>query len=85
MQPNDGARLMQESSHQGETVSIWINDQPATLSGRISIDELLKQLQITHPAIAVEVNQRLVPRISFQATFLESNDRVEIVSLSGGG
>ncbi len=51
----------------------------------MSVDQLLQQLAIVNPAVAVEVNRELVPRATFADTFLKQDDRVEIVTLSGGG
>lgn len=66
-------------------VSIWINDTRQSLEGSMSVDQLLQQLAIVNPAVAVEVNRELVPRATFADTFLKQDDRVEIVTLSGGG
>ena len=67
------------------TVSLWINERRQDFQGPLSIDQLLQQLKISNPAIAVEVNRELVPRADFAETILKNDDRLEIVSLSGGG
>ena len=66
-------------------VYIWINDRKQSLDAGTSVDQLLKQLMVASSAIAVEVNRELVLRADFAATILKEGDRLEIVSLSGGG
>lgn len=67
------------------SVSLWINGCQQCFAGPVSIDQLLRLLKISTPAIAVEVNRELVPRANFAETILNDDDRLEIVSLSGGG
>jgi thiamine biosynthesis protein ThiS len=43
------------------------------------------QLQLTPARVAVEVNEQLVRRASYTDTTLRDADRVEIVTLVGGG
>lgn len=76
---------MKTACHNIITVSLWINDRQQDFEGPISIDQLLQRLKISNPAIAVEVNRELVPRADFAETILKNDDRLEIVTLSGGG
>lgn len=76
---------VQHSTENKSTVAISINGQQRSFEDPISIEQMLVELHISNPAIAVEVNNELVPRAAFSCTFLKKDDRVEIVSLFGGG
>jgi len=58
---------------------VWEESEGATVS------ELIQGLGIQHPAIAVERNGQLVPRSDWEAVRLAEGDRLEVVSLVGGG
>jgi len=66
-------------------IEITINEQPRSVAQGITLAQLLVQLEILSPAIAVEVNQSLRPRDQFDTTVLEAGDVLEIVTLVGGG
>ena len=66
-------------------IEITINEQPRNVELGITLAQLLTELQIVSPAIAVEVNQQLRPRDQFENTILEAGDILEIVTLVGGG
>lgn len=51
----------------------------------MNIGELLAELDLDAKPCAVEVNRELVPRASHRAHQLADGDRVEIVTLVGGG
>ena len=66
-------------------IEITINEQPRSVAQGITLAQLLVQLEILSPAIAVEVNQSLRPRDQFDSTVLEAGEVLEIVTLVGGG
>lgn len=51
----------------------------------MNVADLLLELQIKSPAIAVEVNHELVSSNRFDSTKLADGDSIEIVTLVGGG
>ncbi len=59
----------------GETQAV---DAPATVASLIAV-------RSPRPPFAVEVNRRLVRRPEYATTELRAGDRVEIVTLVGGG
>jgi len=65
--------------------TIRLNGQPQTTALACSIAELLVQLEITNPAIAIEVNGEIVSAVDFSNRKIVDGDSVEIVSLVGGG
>ena len=66
-------------------IEITVNEQPRSVQPSTTLAQLLVQLEILSPAIAVEVNHQLRPRDKFDCTVLEAGDSVEIVTLVGGG
>lgn len=50
-----------------------------------TVRELIEQLGYSQQAVAVEVNRQLVPRKDHEQTELHDGDRIELVTLVGGG
>jgi sulfur carrier protein len=66
-------------------MQIVVNDQPYEIAEAATVAALLEQLELAGKPVAVEVNRQLVPRQRHAEHLLGSNDRVEIVTLVGGG
>ena len=66
-------------------MQIMLNGQPETLDSAATVADLLARLKLEPIRVAVEVNEDLVPRKSFEKTPLRDGDRVEIVTFVGGG
>ncbi len=66
-------------------VTIVLNGQSRPVSLGTSVADLLKELQIAVAHVAVEVNLELVPRARHSQLQLADGDRVEVVTLVGGG
>jgi sulfur carrier protein len=66
-------------------VTIIVNGEPRQASDAATIAELLAQLSIPQRGVAVEVNCEIVPRTRHAEQRLCDGDRLEIVSLVGGG
>ena len=66
-------------------MQILVNDQPYETAEACTVAALLEQLGLTGKPVAVEVNLQLVPRQQHTEHVLASNDRLEIVTLVGGG
>ena len=64
---------------------IILNGVQKEISGGWSISNLLEQLQVDKKEVAVERNLNVVAKSDFEATYLENDDRVEIVRFVGGG
>lgn len=64
---------------------IVLNGETKSLESCLSIAELLMQLGINNRYCAVEQNEQLVPRERHAETMLQDGDRVEVVTLVGGG
>ena len=67
------------------TVEIVLNGESRTVPREISVTELLAELRLQPKYLAVELNERVLPRSQFDSVRLQSKDRVEVVTLVGGG
>ena len=66
-------------------MNILVNGEPRDVADGTTIDALLAALGIDRRRIAVERNREIVPRGQHAATPLAEGDRIEIVTMVGGG
>jgi sulfur carrier protein len=66
-------------------MQIFFNGQVREVDDGISVAELLRQMDLQPRYVAVEVNLELVPREQHAAWILKPEDRLEVVTLVGGG
>jgi len=66
-------------------VQVTVNGEPRELSAGTTIADLLAELGVRPRHCAVELNLELIPRSLHAARALASGDRVEVVTLVGGG
>lgn len=66
-------------------MQIQVNGETREVSEPLSIAELLVQLELDPRYLAVERNLKLVPRAEHKSTLLAEGDRLEVVTLVGGG
>lgn len=62
-----------------------INGKPETLEDGTTVAMLLERLLLSKQPAAVEVNKELVPKRRHAERMIVDGDRVEIVTLVGGG
>jgi sulfur carrier protein len=66
-------------------MQISINGQPREVQSPTTVAELLGQLGLAGKPVAVEVNLELVPQQQHAQHRLAAGDKLEIVTLVGGG
>ena len=66
-------------------MKIWLNGEPREVAEKVTIAEFLRDLQLPPQRVAVEVNLELVPRGQHALRHLAPDDRLEVVTLVGGG
>jgi len=66
-------------------MQVLVNERPCETAEACTVAALLEQLGLTGKPVAVEVNLQLVPRQRHAEHVLVDNDRLEIVTLVGGG
>lgn len=62
-----------------------INGKIQSISGKITIEEFLREQGFDSRKVAVEKNHEIIKRQEFANTFLDDEDSLEIVSFVGGG
>jgi sulfur carrier protein len=66
-------------------MQVIVNGQPSEIADGTTVATLLDALKLTGTPVAVEVNLELVPRQRHAEHRLTDGDRLEIVTLVGGG
>ena len=66
-------------------MNIIFNGEPRSVDSRMTVAELLVALQVPQQHVAVEVNLDVIPRERHGEQELHDGDRVEVVTLVGGG
>ncbi len=66
-------------------MQIQINGEQKQISNGITVTALIHKLGLSGKRIAVEINEELVTRSTFDQYHLQPEDRVEIIYAIGGG
>lgn len=66
-------------------MQIEVNGERREVAEGTTIADLLRELDVKVPQVAVEVNLEVVPRSQHAHTKLRAGDRLEVVTLVGGG
>jgi sulfur carrier protein len=66
-------------------IRITLNGEPRALPPGTTVDGLVGDLGLRSDVVAVELNERLVARTARTSTVLRDGDRLEVVTLVGGG
>ncbi|MEM9380522.1 MAG: sulfur carrier protein ThiS [Planctomycetota bacterium] len=66
-------------------IEIWVNGASDRVAGEWTVADLVASKDLRPEQVAVEVNRAIVPRAEHPATRLRDGDRVEIVTMVGGG
>jgi sulfur carrier protein len=66
-------------------MTLTVNGESRTLDGPCTVAELLERLDLAAAPCAVEVNGDLVPKARHADQPINDGDRLEIVTLVGGG
>ena len=68
-----------------ETLEIQVNGEPFEVPKGSTVADLVASRDLRPELVAVERNREIVPRKEHEAVPIESGDRIEIVTLVGGG
>ena len=66
-------------------MNILINGNIQQFDNNLTAAQLVEQLGLQGRRIAMEVNQEIVPRSSYETYQFKENDKVEIIHAVGGG
>lgn len=67
------------------SLSVTVNGEPRAFAVGASALDAVTALGLAGRPLAVEINERIVPRRDLAAWRLATGDRIEIVTLVGGG
>jgi thiamine biosynthesis protein ThiS len=66
-------------------MTLTVNGEPRTVAEGLTLAQLVRELGLERNPIAVELNLSVIPRDRHGETRLAEGDRLEIVTLVGGG
>lgn len=66
-------------------MQVTINGKDEQLASGLTVADLLRQIEVEPVRVAIEINKDLVPRSTFDQTFINEGDQIEIVTFVGGG
>lgn len=66
-------------------INITVNGQEVTLDESMTVEHMLDRVDVPPNYLAVEVNAEVVPREEYTTHAIQDGDRVELVTLVGGG
>lgn len=68
-----------------DEITIYLNGEPYNCVGNISIEILLKYLNFNIDLVAVEYNNEIVEKEKWDEIILTQGDKLEILTIVGGG
>lgn len=66
-------------------LNITVNGSPVEINEAMSIERLLKTVDVPKNYLAVEVNEEVVAKEDHGTVVVGDGDRIEVVTLVGGG
>lgn len=67
------------------SIRVRVNGEERVLAPSTSVADLLKDLGVSLPRVAVEFNREILPKPRYGETVLRDGDRLEVVQFVGGG
>ncbi|MBF2065063.1 MAG: thiamine biosynthesis protein ThiS [Calothrix sp. C42_A2020_038] len=68
-----------------DQITIQVNGEPRTCMEQTPLPDLLQQLGFNARLVAVEYNGEILHRQYWESTQVKANDKLEIVTIVGGG
>ena len=66
-------------------MKIIVNGEEISLPEDSNIQDLVAELGYINKRIAIEVNEKIIPKSKHRSHLLDSLDRVEVINAVGGG
>jgi thiamine biosynthesis protein ThiS len=66
-------------------MKVYVNGESRDLGDKLSLADLITELDLPVARIAIELNREVVRRSDWGSTILKDEDRIEIVHFVGGG
>lgn len=64
---------------------ILFNDESILCDGNLTLENLLEQLHVLKPGIALAINQTIVPREQWESHLLNDGDQILLFQAIAGG
>ncbi|NER79789.1 MAG: thiamine biosynthesis protein ThiS [Leptolyngbya sp. SIO1D8] len=68
-----------------DSISLYVNGEAKNCSPQTRLPDYLLQLGLNPRLLAVEYNGEILHRQFWDSTYLQTGDRLEIVTIVGGG
>nr|QCI08613.1 Thiamin biosynthesis protein S [Spermothamnion repens] len=68
-----------------EYLTIFINGEAFNCCNEMSLEEVLIYFDFNLQNIVIEYNKEIIVKDKLSATFLLNNDKVEVITIVGGG
>ncbi len=68
-----------------ETIQVWVNGQKTVTPKELNMIQFLEYLETDARLVAVEYNGEILHRQYWLHTLIQAGDRLEIVTIVGGG
>lgn len=66
-------------------IQVWVNGDLKQMPGELSLPRFLEQIGTNPRLVAVEYNGEILHRHLWEQTTVQEGDRLEIVTIVGGG
>lgn len=66
-------------------MNVKINGENHTFNDDITLENIIKELNITINSIVAEVNGQVITKEKFSNTVIKDNDIIELIKFVGGG
>ena len=66
-------------------INVYINGEKKLISISSNLSDVLKNFEIDANKIAIEINQKVIPKSLYKNTLIKNEDKIEIVQFIGGG
>ena len=66
-------------------INVYINGEKKLISISSNLSDVLKNFEINTNKIAIEINQKVIPKSLYKNTLIKNEDKIEIVQFIGGG
>ncbi|BDA39657.1 sulfur carrier protein ThiS [Candidatus Atelocyanobacterium thalassae] len=68
-----------------KTITLQVNGKPKTFAPKINLPQFLEKMQFNPYLVVIEYNGEILHREYWENTFLKTGDKLEIVTIVGGG
>jgi thiamine biosynthesis protein ThiS len=68
-----------------KVIDIWVNGEKKNVSKGLSVQGLLRELEVPEEVVIVERNRKIVSKKQYDMEVVEPGDKLELVRLMGGG